>query len=148
MFAGVPWITGATSVTVTVNDFVEVRWFESVAVHVTVVVPTGNVEPDPGTQNTGSLPSVASVAVGLVNVTTAPAAEVAGVVIFDGTPLITGGLAALVTVTVNDVELLFPFASVAVQVTVVVPIGNVEPDGGTQLTGSVPSTTSVAVGFV
>jgi Ca2+/Na+ antiporter len=58
------------------------------------------------------------------------------------------GAEALLTVTVNDVELLFPFASVAVQVTVVVPIGNVEPDAGTQLTASVPSTTSVAVGLV
>jgi hypothetical protein len=34
-------------------------------------------------------------------------------------------------VTVNEQEARFPDASVAVQVTVVVPTGNVEPEGGT-----------------
>jgi hypothetical protein len=36
--------------------------------------------------------------------------------------------------------------SVAVQVTVVVPMEKTEPDGGEQLTGTNPSTTSMAVG--
>jgi hypothetical protein len=63
MFAGVPWITGATSVTVTVNDFVEVRWFESVAVQLTVVVPTGKPLPEAGTQLAVIEPSTRSVAV-------------------------------------------------------------------------------------
>jgi hypothetical protein len=66
MFAGTV-ITGAeVSLTVTVNDLVEVRWFESVAVHVTVVVPTGKPLPEAGTQLTGSDPSTTSVAVGFV----------------------------------------------------------------------------------
>jgi hypothetical protein len=38
------------------------------------------------------------------------------------------------TVTVNEHELMFPLASVAVHVTVVVPSWNVEPDGGTHAT--------------
>jgi hypothetical protein len=63
MFAGVPWITGATSVTVTVNDFVEVKWFESVAVQFTVVVPTGKPLPEAGTQLAVIEPSTRSVAV-------------------------------------------------------------------------------------
>jgi hypothetical protein len=44
-----------------------------------------------------------------------------------------------VTVTVKEQEFVFPAASVAVQVTVVVPAGNVEP---------VPAHSSVAVGVV
>jgi hypothetical protein len=36
------------------------------------------------------------------------------------------------TVTVNEQFVVLPDASVAVQVTVVVPFGNVEPDGGVQ----------------
>ena len=41
----------------------------SVAVHVTVVSPNGNTEPDAGTQATVGAGSTASVAVGSVNVT-------------------------------------------------------------------------------
>ena len=38
------------------------------------------------------------------------------------------------TVTLNDAPLVFPSTSVAVQVTVVTPSGNVEPEAGTQVT--------------
>ena len=38
------------------------------------------------------------------------------------------------TVTVNEAVPVLPAASVAVQVTVVVPMGNVDPDGGAQVT--------------
>src|SRR2546421_12198564 len=68
-------------------------------------------------------------------------------VMFAGTPLIAGGVVSL-TVTLNDAVALLPAPSVAVQMTVVVPNGKVEPGGGEQLTGSVPSTLSVAVGLV
>ena len=43
---------------------------------------------------------------------------------------------------------MFPDLSVAVHVTVVVPIGNVEPEGGAHITGTEPSTRSLEVGFV
>jgi hypothetical protein len=44
------------------------------------------------------------------------------------------------TVIWNDALALRPPESVAVQLTVVVPIGKVDPDGGVQVTGTVPST--------
>jgi hypothetical protein len=53
-----------------------------------------------------------------------------------------------VTVTVKDVDPVFPCESLAVQVTVVCPTGNVLPDGWLQVTGTGPSTRSVAVGPV
>src|SRR5260370_15538104 len=49
------------------------------------------------------------------------------------------------TVTVKLPVDVLPTLSVAEQVTVVVPSGKIEPEGGEQVTGSVPSTTSVAV---
>src|SRR3954451_18803229 len=48
------------------------------------------------------------------------------------------------TVTVNVLVAVLPLASVDLQVTVVVPTGNVDPDGGVQVTGREPSTVSVA----
>src|SRR5204863_273687 len=53
----------------------------------------------------------------------------------------------LLTVTVKVVVDVLPAASLAVQVTVVVPIANRLPEAGTQVTVSVPSTASVAVGL-
>ena len=51
------------------------------------------------------------------------------------------------TVTVKLAVAGFPAKSVAVQVTVVVPIGNKKPDGGVQVTtGGDASTSSIAVG--
>ena len=64
---------------------------------------------------------------------------------FAGT-VIVGGVVSL-TVTVKDVCELLPALLVAVQSTVVVAIANVAPDAGTQITGTVPSIASVAVGF-
>src|SRR4051794_26197848 len=51
-----------------------------------------------------------------------------------------------VTVTAKLPVLVLPAASVAVQVTVLVPTGKRAPDGGSQVTGTPPSTASVAVG--
>jgi hypothetical protein len=59
----------------------------------------------------------------------------------------TGGVVSVtVTVTVNDPEPVFPWLSVAVQLTVVVPLGKVLPEGGLQVGVSEPSTVSEAVG--
>jgi hypothetical protein len=51
------------------------------------------------------------------------------------------------TVTINVHEPLFPLESVAVQVTVVVPFGNVEPEAGEQVGVPTPEQLSVAVAF-
>jgi hypothetical protein len=51
-------------------------------------------------------------------------------------------------VTVKLAEALFPAASAALQLTVVVPVGNVPPDAGVHATAIGPSTRSVAVGSV
>src|SRR3954447_23040562 len=50
------------------------------------------------------------------------------------------------TVTVNVAVAVLPAWSVAVQVTVLPPRGNVAPDGGWQSTATAPSTRSLAVG--
>lgn len=50
------------------------------------------------------------------------------------------------TVTVNVAVARFPWASVAVQATIVLPRENALPDAGKHETGTVPSTSSVAVG--
>jgi hypothetical protein len=92
---------GVLSCTVTVNDFeADGRPWLSVAVQATVVVVTGNVDPDAGVQVAESGPSCASFAVA-VNVTTAPLAEVASTVMFDGT-VTTGAVFWTVTVNVPD----------------------------------------------
>jgi hypothetical protein len=75
-------------------------------------------------------------------VKTAPAGPVASTVAFAGT-VRTGGAVSL-TVTVNEADPVLLCASVAVQVTVVVASGNVEPLAGVQLAGRAPSTLSVA----
>src|SRR5262245_45848368 len=64
---------------------------------------------------------------------------------FAGT-VTTGGVVSAcgVTVTVNDADDVFPVASDAVHVTVVVPSGNVEPDAGEQENDVTP-TASFAV---
>jgi hypothetical protein len=95
-------------------------------VHVTVVVPTGNSEPDAGLQLTVGLGSLLSVAVA-ENVTTAPAELVAGVVMSLGTVSVGavvsagGGGAAKVTVTVTLA--LFCGVALSVHEIVVCPTG-------------------------
>jgi hypothetical protein len=106
-----------------------------VAVHVTVVVPVANVEPDNGEQPTVVPPPVA---VGSVHVATWLLHRVTSA----GQAPITG-VSLIVTVKVH-VEL--PHVLVAVHVTVVVPVANVEPDEGEQATVGVG--VPVAVGSV
>jgi hypothetical protein len=61
-FAGTVRTGGVVSFTVTVNEAEPVLPCVSVAVHVTVVVPSGKVEPLGGVQVTGTTPSMLSVA--------------------------------------------------------------------------------------
>jgi hypothetical protein len=80
------------SLTVTVNELRAALPALSVAVQVTVVTPSAKVLPDAGLQETESVPSTLSVAVGVAYVTAAPEADVAETLMFDGVPLMTGGV--------------------------------------------------------
>jgi hypothetical protein len=129
-------------VTVTVKLFVLVLPAASVAVAVTLVVPTGKVLPDAGLKTTGTFPLTVSSA-DPEKLTTVPA----GLVVFTvGTigSVRTGGVVSR-TVTVNDPEAVLFLWSVAVQLTVVVPSANVLHDSGLQRTHTSSSTLSVAV---
>ena len=130
------------SLTVTVNEPVLVFPRVSAAEQLTVVVAIGNVEPEAGVHVTGREPSTRSVAVA-VNETTLPAELVASNVILDGN--VSVGAVVSLTVMVKDPVPVLLAASVAEQFTVVVAIGNVEPEAGVHVTGTGPSTLSVAV---
>src|SRR2546427_10028723 len=104
------------SVTVTVNVFVPTFAWMSVAVHVIVVAPNGNVDPLVGVQLVATTPSRRSVA-DAVKLKIAPAALVASTVAFAGTA--TTGPVVSVTVTVKVFVPPLPWLSVAVHVTVV-----------------------------
>jgi hypothetical protein len=68
-------VSSGVRFTVTANEHDAVRFKPSVAVHSTDVVPSGNVEPDAGVQDTltGAWPPPAE---GVVNVTAVPVPEV------------------------------------------------------------------------
>ena len=107
----------------------------SVALQLTVVVPTVKLEPEAGVQVTVA-PGQLSVTVGLVKVTVAAQAPVAAgtLVMFDGQAPSTGSWVSLtVTVKVQGADIL-PEASVALQLTVVVPTGKLLPEAGVQAT--------------
>src|SRR5438270_10333378 len=89
------WRAGGVSTTVT-RKLPAVVWFELlVAEQLTVVVPTGKVEPLAGEQVTGSVPSTTSVAVA-TKVTAAPEGPVASVVMSAGR-CSAGGVSTTVT---------------------------------------------------
>src|SRR5919197_226114 len=134
-------ITGgvvSTRTTVIVKLLCAVFPCESVAVHATVVWPTGNVLPEEGLQLTGTGPSTLSVALA-EKVTVVPDVSDVFTLKLPGT-LTTGGVwSTRFTVTLKLALPVLPWESVAVQVTFVVPSGKVLPEGGLQLTGSGPS---------
>lgn len=135
-------VGGVVSTTLTVNEPVLCFALASVALQLTVVEPSGKDEPEAGVQLTVGLGSTMSLA-DAENPTVAPALLVASAVTVPGRFKV--GAVVSVTVTVNGgAVLVFPCASVALHVTLVVPSGNVLPLAGEQLTGSLPSTTSVA----
>jgi hypothetical protein len=128
-----PKTGGKLSWTVTLNDLLALLPALSVAVQTTVVSPRGNVDPDPGTHVTGTPePSTMSVALGFVNVTATPVGPVASLVISAGGAPTVGGVVSR-TVTLNDLFAVLLWWSVAVQLTVVVPRPNVDPEEGLQL---------------
>src|SRR5437879_5778955 len=90
--AGTRTAGGVVSTTVTVKVDAATLPVRSVAVQVTVVMPTGNLAPDAGTHLTATGPSMSSTAVGLVYVAGAPDAAVASTERFDGVLTMTGGV--------------------------------------------------------
>ena len=143
--AGQPEITGASpSLTVTVKVQPALLPLVSVAVQVTVVAPLLKVEPLPGLQSTEATAQL-SLAEGAGHVTTAmhsPSPEFC--VMLPGHEM--EGFSVSLTVTSNWQVLLLPAASLAVQVTCVVPLGKAEPLAGLQATVTLPSQLSAAVG--
>ena len=140
-------VGGCVSLIVTVK--VQVALFgvgvaASLTVQVTVVVPFIKVAPLAGVQITAPTPEQLSLAVGVVYVTTAVHCPLAaGWVMLVG-QVITGSVtSAIVTVNAHCAVLLE--VSVAVQVTVVVPLLKLEPGAGLQATVA-PGQLSVAGG--
>jgi hypothetical protein len=142
MFEGTDTTGGVVSVTVTVNDAEPGLLWASVALQVTVVVPTGNVDPDAAEHVGVSDPSTASTALAAPNDAVAPPGLVASTLTFPGT--LTTGPVVSWTVIVNEVDAGPVVVSVASQVTVVTPIGNV-PDVWSQVTGPTSFAGSEAV---
>src|SRR5262245_58663433 len=141
MSAGTVTTGAVVSATVILKLFdAEFAW-ASVAVHVTDVVPSGNVDPLGGAQFGATVPSRISMA-DAVKLTGAPEALVASTVMFAGTVTV-GGVVSR-TVTVNVLVPVLPWLSVALQVTVVVVAAKTEPLGGVHVTGRGPSMLSVA----
>jgi hypothetical protein len=141
-FGGTVSVGGVVSRTITVNVPVPVLPWLSTLRHDTVVVPSGNVAPLAGTQTVVTAPLMLSIADAL-NVNGAPAGPVASMVALPGT--VTIGLTVSTTVTRNNAVPVLACASVALHVTVVVPIGKTAPLVGVQLAATGPSTLSVAV---
>jgi hypothetical protein len=114
---------------------------ESVAVQVTVVVPTPKVLPEDGEQSAAKVPSTRSFPVA-ENETASPPGPVASVVMFPGTD--TDGFVVSCTVTLNEALPVLPEPSVAEHVTFVVPTAKVSPEDGEQPGVSDPETVSLA----
>ena len=129
-------IDGASvSLTVTAKLHALVFSLESVAMHVTDVVPTGKELPEAGVQATVVLVQL-SVAVG-AKFTTAEHAPRSLVVMMSAGHAMAGGVESII-VTVKEQVAELVHSLVALHVTVVVPSGNVDPDAGSQTTVIVP----------
>ena len=133
------------SLTVTVKPQLDVLPVTSIAVHVTVVTPFGNVLPLAGVHRTVAAPQL-SVAVAVYVATAVQRFGAVPVTILGGHE-INGGCES-VTVTVNPQLAGFPDASVTVQVTVVTPTGNTLALAGTQAGVPTPGQLSLTVGAV
>ena len=115
----------------------------SVATLVTVVVPIGKVEPDGGVETTVTLPQLSVALTKKVTLLRLHWPGSAAKLILAGQRTMFGDWVSLM-VTVNVQRFVFPVASVATLVTMVVPTGKVEPDGGVETTVTLPQL-SVAV---
>jgi hypothetical protein len=104
----------------------------SIAVQVTVEQPDGNVDPDGGLQEEVT-PGQLSLAIGVAKVITEVDPPGTGITEVTAGQVIIGGTVSL-TVMVNEHGSdVLPKESLAMQVTVVSPLGKVEPEGGEQI---------------
>ena len=129
--------TISSKLIVTVNVPVPVFPAASDAVQVTVVVPTEKLEPEDGEQVGPEVTPTLSDA-STVNGITLPAGLEVEFVMPVRNTVTTGGVVSTSSKTTVIVKLAvptFPAASVAVQVTVVVPSGNNEPEEWVQVVG-------------
>ena len=117
---------------------------ESVAVQVTVVVPTGKHEFDGGL-HTVVTPGQLSVATGAKLATTHGSLIVAVLAVMLAGHVIAGGCVSL-TVTVNAQLAVLPEESATLQVTVVVPFGKNIPEAGAQVGAPTLGQLSLTVG--
>src|SRR3989304_4610686 len=104
----------------------------SVAVHVTVVLPSGKIEPEGGLQTYVTPEQLSPVVGGGKSTKASHRPGVLSVVMSAGQEM--DGFSVSFTVMVNWQLAWLPDASVAVQVTVVTPFGKNEPDSGVQTT--------------
>ena len=127
-------VGACVSLTVTVKLHDDVLLDESVAVQVTVVTPLLKVEPEAGAHATVGAGVQLSVAVGAVKLATAvhTFGSVDLTILAGHAPII--GFCVSLTVTVKRHDDVLLDESVTVQVTVVLPFGNTEPDAGEQTT--------------
>jgi len=148
MFEGHPTITGLVlSRTITLNEHVEALPAASVAVYVTVVVPSAKVVPGFFVLVNAGAPPQLSVADGAVQLTMAWQDPFAFTVMLEGQPVMTGIVLSR-TVTLNEQVEVFDAASVAVYVTTVVPRLKTVPGFFVLVKAGVPPQLSVADGAV
>src|SRR6185369_5365158 len=121
---------GWSSMTVTVNEQLLVLPASSVTTEVTVVVPTGKLEPLAGVETTVGVASQSSVAVTVKITLLLPHWPLSAFTTIGAGQLIAGALVSGNTVTLKVQLAVIPRASVTEHVTTVVPTANVEPDAG------------------
>lgn len=131
MFAGHDSAGACVSLTVTLKLQPPVLAEASVVMHVTIVVPTGNVDPEGGVQEVDAPGQLSDdVAAKFTSCEQRPGVLPTMI----GIGQIAAGASVSSTVTLKPHVPVFDAASTAVQVTVVTPTGNVEPEAGTHVT--------------
>ena len=135
-------MTGAVvSATVTLKLPFAVLPAASLAEQLTVVAAMGNVEPDAGVQDTGTLPSTASVAEAEYVIALPDGPEASSVILAGR---LKSGPVESATTILKLLEALLLRESEAEQLTVLFPNGKVAPEAGEQFIVTEPSTRSVA----
>jgi hypothetical protein len=128
--------------TITLNEQALVFPEPSVAVQLTLFVPRAKVEPDTGAQLTVRVAQLSVAVAAKVTLLRVHWSRSFVVTMFAG-QVIAGGSASL-TVTAKEQLALLPDPSVAVQLTVLVPLAKIAPEAGAQLIVAAPQL-SVAV---